>query len=151
MTALWSFLSASYIPLVFVLLNLSGRGILSVAEAFGTQTYNEITGPQGTSPGTGLSASTFFLIMGCLGLLVFLAMNRLVKWVEESNLLILSFLSMGIGFGVITDFQDQSAPIASAFPLRRCSSSSLTSTSAACTLSCALCVGTSTSTTSVRG
>ena len=106
MSIFWSFLTASYVPLIFVLLNFSGRGILSVAEAFGTRIYNEITGPTGASPGEVVSASTFFLIMGCMGLVVFLLMNQLVKWVEEANLLILAFISMGIGFGVLVDFQD---------------------------------------------
>ena len=109
---LWKLAAASYVPLVFVMLNLSGRGTLSVAEAFGTKLYNEITAPDGPSPGAPVSASTFFLIMGCMGLLVFLLMNRLVQWVEETNLLILSFISMGIGFGVVTDLSDDDIDLA---------------------------------------
>ena len=99
------FLEQSYVPLVFVFLNLSGRGILSVAEAYGTSLFNNITSP-GDPEGAGGGASTFFLVMGCMGLLVFLTMNRLVKYVEETNLLMLAFVSMGIGFGVIVDFDD---------------------------------------------
>ena len=101
---LLDFLSASFVPLVFVLLNLSGRGILSVAETYGTKTYNDIQSPGDTNPSTS-AASTFFLILGCLGLLVFLVMSRLVRLVEEANLLMLAFLAMGIGFGVICDFE----------------------------------------------
>ena len=105
LTRLLFFLRQSYVPLVFVFLNLSGRGILSVAEAYGTNMYDRIVSPDDpTQAGDG--ASTFFLVMGCLGLLVFLCMNRLVKYVEETNLLMLAFVSMGIGFGVIVDFDD---------------------------------------------
>ena len=105
LTRFWFFVQQSYVPLVFVFLNLSGRGILSVAEAYGTNMYDRITSPDDPSQ-AGNGASTFFLVMGCLGLLVFLAMNRLVRYVEETNLLMLAFISMGIGFGVIVDFDD---------------------------------------------
>ena len=105
LTRFWFFVRQSYVPLVFVFLNLSGRGILSVAEAYGTNMYDRITNPDDPSA-AGNGASTFFLVMGCLGLLVFLCMNRLVKYVEETNLLMLAFISMGIGFGVIVDFDD---------------------------------------------
>ena len=93
------FTRESYVPLIFVLLNFSGRGILSVAETYGAMIYDDI----GASD-TSVNASTFFLIMGCIGLLVFLCMNKLIKYVEETSLLILAFISMGIGFGVIVDF-----------------------------------------------
>ena len=121
MSTLYAFLLASYVPLVFVFLNLSGRGILSVAEAFGTKMYDRITGPDGPSPDPPVTASTFFLIMGCMGLVVFLFMNRLVKWVEEANLLMLSFISMGIGFGVLVDFDDISQHISTHRPHPRSS------------------------------
>ena len=105
LTRLYFFLRQSYVPLVFVFLNFSGRGVLSVAEAYGTRMYGAITNPDDPSAASS-GASTFFLVMGCIGLLVFLCLNRLVKYVEETNLLMLAFISMGIGFGVIVDFDD---------------------------------------------
>lgn len=105
----WSRLAKqSSIPMLFVTVNLIARGVLSVAETYGTQLYNMFADLPSTDTS---SASTFLLVLGLLGLGVFLTTHHLTKVVDERTLLFVSFLALGVGFGVIVDFEDNDIDI----------------------------------------
>lgn len=90
--------------MLYLFLNFTLRGILSILETFGAEMFQEIESPYSKPSFEVITNSgRFFVGMGCVGVIVLLALPRLAKKFTPFNCLLFGILCMSIGTLMFTD------------------------------------------------
>ena len=98
--------SPLFTPLLFVCLNATCRGCLAVAETYGSILFYTTVYGRGYDPATvsPTGAAWFFTILGGVGVLVFVLLDRMTRYLTEPTLLCVGFIAMCVGFVGTLDF-----------------------------------------------
>lgn len=87
---------ASVIPWIYVILNLTGRGVLSISETYATMLYYQVAGDSSTE--SQRTAGYWFTVFGVCGVVVNMIVPYMERYITDLMLLKLSLTTGGIGF-----------------------------------------------------
>ena len=92
--------------ILFILLNATCRGCLAVAETYGSVLYySAMFGVNyDTAAVSPAGAAWFYTILGGVGVVVFVLMDKFTHLIDELSLLISGFIAMSLGFSLSLDF-----------------------------------------------
>jgi len=87
---------------LFIFLNFAARGVIALLETVGTPEYLDALDEPVADPVK--HSSTFFLILGCFGLVMFFSVDFLKRFMQEHNILVSAFVIIAGGSLLLIEY-----------------------------------------------